>query len=70
VAAPDPVKPLGPAPGTEYIVRQINDGLKGKIDDRVDSKSSRSITREAKDNYAFETQNKKGELIHLNVIQK
>jgi hypothetical protein len=70
VAAPDPVKPFGPAPGTEYIVRQINDGLKGKIDDRVDSKNSRSITREAKDNYAFETQNKKGELIHLNVIQK
>jgi hypothetical protein len=70
VAAPDPVKPLGPAPGTEYIARQITGSLQGRIDGRIDSKSHRSITREAKDNYSFETQNKKGELIHLNVIQK
>jgi hypothetical protein len=70
VAAPDPEKPLGPVLGREYIVQQINDGLKGKIDSRTNSKSSRSITREAKDNYAFETRNIKGELIYLNVIQK
>jgi hypothetical protein len=70
VAAPNQVKPLGQAPGTKYITQQINNGLQGKIDDQVDSKNSRSITREAKDNYAFETQNIKGELIHLNVIQK
>ncbi len=70
VAAPDPVKSQGLAPGAEYIAQQINAGLKGKIDGRVDSKHSRLITREAKDNYAFETQSGKGELIHLNVIQK
>jgi hypothetical protein len=70
VAASDPVKPLEPAPGAEYIAQQINAGLQGKVDERVESKNSRAISREAKDNYAFETQNKKGEVIHLNVIQK
>jgi hypothetical protein len=70
VAAPESEKPFNPAPGKEYIAQQINAGLQGKIDDRIDSKNSRAISREAKDNYAFETRNKKGELVHLNVIQK
>jgi hypothetical protein len=70
VAAPEPVKPLGTAPSTEYITQQINDGLQGKIDSRKDYQNSRLISREAKHNYVFETQNKKGGMIHLNVIHK
>jgi hypothetical protein len=70
VAAPEPATPLGRAPGTKYVSQQINDGLQGRIDGRSDDKNSRLITREAKENYAFETRNKKGEMIHLNVIRK
>jgi predicted DNA-binding WGR domain protein len=70
VAAPDPVKPLGSAPSTEYIAQQINSGLQGKVDGQNDYTNSQLVTREAKDNYAFETLNKKGEVIHLNVIHK
>jgi hypothetical protein len=70
VAAPEPAKPLGQAPGTAYIGEQINNAVKGKIGDRIDNKNSRLISREAKNGYVFETRTKKGEVIHLNVIQK
>ncbi len=70
VAAPEPEKPLDQAPGTNYVSQQINDGLHGKIDGRIDHKNSRLITREAKDNYVFETRTNAGEVIHLNVIHK
>jgi hypothetical protein len=70
VAAPEPARPLDQAPGTKYVSEQINHGVQGKIDGRIDQKNSRLVTREAKDNYAFETLSKSGEVIHLNVIQK
>jgi hypothetical protein len=70
VAAPEPTKPWVQAPGTKFISEQINSGLQGKIDEQKDYKNSRLITYEAKDNYVFETQNRSGEVIHLNVIQK
>jgi hypothetical protein len=57
-------------PDAEYVSQQINSGVQGKIDGRVDFASSRAISREARGSYAFETRNKKGGLIHLNVIQK
>lgn len=70
VAAPEPVKPLDLAPSTKYVSEQINSGVQGRIDGRIDHNNSRLVTREAKDNYVFETQTKSGEVIHLNVIQK
>jgi hypothetical protein len=70
VAAPEPAKPLDQAPGTAYISKHINHAVQGKIDDRIDNKNSRLISREAKDSYTFETRTQKGKVIHLNVIQK
>lgn len=70
VAAPEPEKLSDQPPSTKYVSEQINYGVQGKIDGRIDYKNSRLVTREAKDNYVFETQNKSGEVIHLNVIQK
>jgi hypothetical protein len=70
VAAPDPAEPSASVPDAEYVSQQINSGVQGKIDGRVDFASSRAISREARGSYAFETRNKKGGLIHLNVIQK
>lgn len=70
VAAPDTAKLQVNAPSKKYVCDQINNGAKGKIDGRKENKNSRMITREAKDNYVFETRDKSGEVIHLNVIQK
>jgi hypothetical protein len=70
VAAPASTKSPNQAPSTRYISDQINLGVQGKIDGRTKHKNSRLITREAKNNYAFETRDTAGELIHLNVIQK
>jgi hypothetical protein len=70
VAAPEPAKPLGQPYGTTYIGEQINHAVQGKIDGRIDNKNSCLISRETKNSYAFETRTQKGEVIHLNVIQK
>lgn len=70
VAAPAPATPTVQAPGTTSISEHINHALQGRIDDRIENKNSRLISRVTKDSYAFETRNKKGEVIHLNVIQK
>lgn len=70
VAAPEPVELLEQAPSTKYVSEQINRGVQGRIDGRTDHNNSRLVTREAKENYVFETQTKSGEVIHLNVIQK
>ncbi len=70
VAAPEPAKPIDQAPSTTNVSEQINAGARGKIEDRIDGKNSRLISREAKDNYVFETRTKAGEAIHLNVIKK
>jgi hypothetical protein len=70
VAAPEPAKPLGQPYGTTYIGEQINHAVQGKIDGRIDNKNSCLISHETKNSYAFETRTQKGEVIHLNVIQK
>jgi hypothetical protein len=70
VAVHEPEKPLVPAPGTSDIGRQINHAAQGRIDGSIDNKKSCQISREAKSGYAFETRTQKGEVIHLNVIQK
>jgi hypothetical protein len=70
VAAPEPAKPLNPAPGANDIIRQINHAVQGRIDGRFDTKCSSLISREATNGYAFETRTKKGKVIHINVIQK
>lgn len=70
VASAEPARPSAPAPSAMYVCEQISHGVQGKIDGVKKYKNRRLITREAKENYAFETRNKSGDVIHLNVIHK
>jgi hypothetical protein len=69
VASPEPSQGSLQAPGVAYICGHINDGLNGKIASIKDQENSRLITRGAKEKYVFETREKSGDIIHLNLIQ-
>jgi hypothetical protein len=70
VASAQPSRRSAQAPSLAHICKDLNDGLNGKIEVIKDHKHNTLITRGAKEQYVFETRDKSGEIIHLNLIQK
>jgi hypothetical protein len=70
VAAPQPSQRSAQVPSVAYICKHINAGLNGNIEAIKDQENTKLITRGAREKYVFETRDKSGEIIHLNLIQK